>query len=111
MPDTLAYREADEKNDSSAAGAGPFAAQADGFVVVASKPVTGSVVPPRRYQYWHEWRADLGSAAGHYADLERNEYDGWRAEAILPCVKGLPRHDLKLGPFTLARLVQETEAA
>jgi hypothetical protein len=86
-------------------------AEPDGYVVIASKLSTGSVKPPYRFQHWHEWCASLEAAGDHYADLERNEFDGWRAAAIIPTFGGIPRREMALGYVEIARLVKEAEAA
>lgn len=63
---------------------------ADGFLVIASRIATGSVVPPYKHDYWHEYAADLQTAHEHFAAIERGEYRDWRAEHIVACTRGVP---------------------
>jgi hypothetical protein len=115
MLDTLAPNVLAAHDDlGSRAGAAPFVAQPDGYVVVASKLECGSVKPPYRHQHWHEWRGSLEEAASFYADIERGEYESsgdWRAVAIIPTFGGIPRPDMALGVMERAKLVKEAEAA
>jgi hypothetical protein len=86
-------------------------AEPDGYVVIASKLAAGSVKPPYSFKHWHEWKADLAEVADHLADLERGEYDGWQAKAVLPTFGGIPRREMALGYVEIAKLVKEAEAA
>jgi hypothetical protein len=83
---------------------------ADGFVVVAAFQDPKAVLPPRRVSYTYDHHARLNDAADAYAAYERGEYAGFSAVGLFPVRRGLP-FGPALGPFELARLVRETEAA
>lgn len=82
-------------------------AEPDGYVVIASKLATGSVVPPYRHNYVHDWYASLEEAADRYAEHEQEEESGgWRATAIIPTFGGIPRREMALNPYEIAKLLR-----
>ena len=73
----------------------------DGWLIIAKTIATDSVVPPYRYAYMHEYRADLRDAEALYAEIEAGEWSGWDPVGIVACKGGVP----PLDPKSIAELL------
>lgn len=64
---------------------------ADGWLVISRSRVDRYVIPPYRYDYYHDHFRREATATEFYGELERGEYGhGREAVAMVACRRGVP---------------------
>lgn len=86
-------------NPGRAADAPVTMETADGFLVVSRCRQPKSVVPPYRYDYYHDHFDHESDATEFYGEIEQGEYGNAReAVAMVACRRGVPLGSKKVLP-------------